>query len=442
MKRIFQSPSRIPALGFVLLLFVLIFSGCGPSVSIQAVPVELVPLDPAKPLRPAASTPTAAPAKKATAAAGPTKQAAPAAALATLVEVDFIDVGQGDAILIRSKEGQTALIDGGEAGSGVLAYLTSQGVTHLNLMVATHPHSDHIGGLVDVLGAMPVDRVVTNGQPHTSQLYERFLDGIIQSEAEFIEAKRGDVLPLGSLSFQVLNPGDSLGEDINNNSLVLRLVVGKVAFMFTGDAQTEAESSIVSSGLPLAADILKVGHHASHTSSSPAFLSAVQPSVAVYMAGSGNNYGHPHAETIAALTDAGVIIFGTDVNGTIAITTDGTNYQVIPAAGSPYGTSAPLAQNKPLSLEILSVTSPVRQGDQATVNARSAPGATCTITVHYQSGPSKAKGLESRTPDPGGSVSWSWDVGPKTSLGSWPITVLCSQANETLTQETTFEVVQ
>ncbi len=217
----------------------------------------------------------------------------------------YIDVGQGDSILIQAPEGQVAVIDGGEAGSGALPYLQTLGITHVDLMVATHQHTDHIGGLVEILDAISVSEVVTNGQPHTTRSFESFLDGIAAAHAKYREVKRGDSLTLGSLKFAVLNPSSPTGEDLNQQSLVLRLTFGKVAFLFTGDAGEEAEAEMLASGEPLQAQILKVAHHGSHSASSHAFLEAVQPKMAVYSAGAGNSHGHPHAETLAALAAGG-----------------------------------------------------------------------------------------------------------------------------------------
>lgn len=230
------------------------------------------------------------------------------------------------------------LIDGGEADSGALQYLMGKGINHLDLVVATHPHADHIGGLVKILKTIPVAKVVTNGQPTTTKTYENFLDAIASAKAQYVEVKRGDSLRLGDLAFAVLNPVSPKGEDLNDKSLVLRLVYNKVSFLFTGDAETKAEEAMsVSSFSPVEATILKVGHHGSRSSSTPAFLDLVKPEVAVYSAGKGNSYGHPHAETIAALLAVGAQIYGTDVNGTVVVTTDGVTYQVSPVTGQPRG---------------------------------------------------------------------------------------------------------
>lgn len=392
------------------------------------------------------------------------------------LQVEFIDVGQGDAILIRHPAGINMLIDGGDTDTGIVQYLKDHGIKRLDVVVATHPHADHIGGLVQVLKAIPVAKVVTNGQPTTTRTYENFLDAIAAAKAEYVEVKRGDTIRFGELVFNVLNPVSATGDDLNNGSIVLRLVYGKVSFLFAGDAQAEAEASMsVSSVSPVQATILKVGHHGSRTSSSPAFLALVKPAVAIYSAGSGNSYGHPHPETIASLLGVGARIYGTDLNGTVAVTTDGWTYQVQAEKGQPRGppvvtsTGTPVApaltsttstspvthtsttilapiptspSKSPatLSLDINSVTSPVRPGARATLSAKTAPGASCFITVYYKSGPSAAQGLGTMTADANGNVSWTWTVGARTTPGEWLIVVKASQDGQSVTKQTTFKV--
>ncbi len=145
---------------------------------------------------------------------------------------------------------------------------------------------------------MPVSEVITDGQMSTTKTYEDFLDGIVSAKAGYSEVKRGDKISIGTLTFDVLNPTSPLGDSVNSNSIVLRLVYGKITFLLMGDAEKDAEASILSAGLPVQADILKVGPHASTSSSSVAFLAQVKPQVAIYFAGIGNSFGHPHAETL------------------------------------------------------------------------------------------------------------------------------------------------
>lgn len=350
------------------------------------------------------------------------------------VAVHFIDVGQGDSILVVSPEGKTALIDGGEAGSGALQYLKGLGVRRLDLVVATHPHDDHIGGLPAIFRSIPVTKVATNGQEHTSTSYEKFLDAIAEARAEYLEVKQGDSLSVGSLTFEVLSPAGDLGNSLNENSIVLRLVYGTITFLFMGDAEQGTEATMLASNLPVSADVLKVGHHGSRSSSSPEFLARVRPEIAVYSAKTGNTYGHPHPETLEALKAVGAEVYGTDVNGSILVKTDGTGYQV--DSSKP----APPAGNAPLFLDIVSVTSPVTPGASAEVTARTLPEASCRITVYTKSGASQAQGLDEKKADGNGEVSWKWRVGSTTAEGAYKIEVTAELGAETITKETVYTV--
>lgn len=358
------------------------------------------------------------------------------------LKVSFIDVGQGDATLIQTGEGLTVLIDGGDVNSPIIQYLQSVGVQQIDWMIATHPHSDHIGGLIQVLKTYPVKRVVTNGQAHTTSVYENFLDGIAAAQAQYFEAKHGDLIEVGNLDIKVFNPAGNRNSDLNENSLVLQFTYGTTTFLLMGDSGVDTEANLLAAGLPLKAHVLKVGHHGSTSGSTPAFLNVVKPNVAVYMAGINNSYGHPAPETIAALGTTGATIYGTDQNGTIVVNADSAGYKVqtqksgiitVPLAATPAtAATAPVFSG----LEIVSVTSPVSRGATATLTAKSAPNASCSITVYYKSDPSKAQGLGPKTADSNGMVSWSWMVGPRTTPGSWRIVVTCNQ----VTQETSFMV--
>lgn len=363
-------------------------------------------------------------------------------------KVYFFDVGQGDSTLILGPDGRTALIDGGDSGTGLVQYLQNLGIQRIDLMFATHPHADHIGGLVDVLNAMPVAQVVTSGEINTTSVFERFLDGIDRAGAEYIEAKRGDSIPFGDVIFQVLSPAHLSSDNLNNSSLVLKFKIGKTTFLFMGDAEREIESELLGSGESLDVDILKVGHHASKSSSTPAFLNAVSPKTAMYSAGIGNSYGHPAPQTISALQTIGAAIYGTDQLGTILITVSSDGYQVsserqpaaTPVVIAPVLPTATVASITGGGLTILSVTSPVSKGSTATLTAQAAPGAACTITVYYKSGPSQAQGLEPKTAGADGKISWSWTVGVRTSAGNWRIVVSCTANGNTSTKETYFTV--
>ena len=355
----------------------------------------------------------------------------------------FINVGQGDSTLIQTPDGKTMIIDGGEADTGIVSYLQNLGIQRIDLMIATHPHSDHIGGLVQVLQSFPVTKVITNGQPESTSVYEHFLDGIAAAKAEYIEVKRGDVISLGGIDFKVLSPANNNNPDLNENSIVLQFTYGKTTFLMMGDSGADTEFALLSSDLPLKADILKVGHHGSTTGSTPAFLSAVQPRIAIYSAGINNQYGLPSSQTIDAIKAASATVYGTDQNGTIAINVDLNGYSINTTQDTvrapPVLPTAILATVPPASdgaLEIVSVTSPVSKGANATLTAQTSPNANCTITVYYKSGASTAAGLNPKTANSSGLVSWTWKVGSKTTSGNWRIVVSCNG----VTKETTLTV--
>ena len=267
----------------------------------------------------------------ATPAASPTPANAPASTPSTTQEVTaiFFDVGEsGDGFLISTWDGHHMLVDGGRRNSGMASMLAALGVTRLDIMVATNPDADHIGGLIDVLKSIPVSRVVLSGDINTTITFEDFMDAAEASGAEAQAVRRGDVLRLGSVPIEVLHPREQLYPDRNNTSVVLRVQHGVVSFLLAGDIESAAENDLVRSGVNLRSTILKLAHHGSRTSTSPGFLAAIQPEVAVYQAGAGNRYGHPHAETMARLRQAQVAVYGTAANGVVIVTTDGTKYSV------------------------------------------------------------------------------------------------------------------
>jgi beta-lactamase superfamily II metal-dependent hydrolase len=247
------------------------------------------------------------------------------------LSVYFIDVGQGDCILIDHGETEV-LIDGGDRSPGVVDALAPYVDGNIDIMVATHVHADHIGGLIDVLREYEVGEIWHSGETAASVTYNNFTALVEAENATVCIGRVGDVISAGDLSFLVVSPVDDAGST-NNDSLVLLLTYGTVDFLFTGDAEIEAEEAMLASSVIdlIDIDILKVGHHASRTASSPAFIDVIKPEVCIYMAKTGNTYGHPHEETITTLTAAGASIYGTDVSGTIVVTTDGTTYTVVPS---------------------------------------------------------------------------------------------------------------
>ncbi len=244
------------------------------------------------------------------------------------LKAHFIDVGQGDAILIQTPE-QNILIDGGDRGTTVVNYLRNQGVNSLDLVIGTHPHADHIGGLINVMEAMPVKEVIDPAIVHTTKTFEDYLTIIDKKNIKFTEGRAGMTRNLGGgTKMQILHPSSPSSSSLNDASIVVQITFGKVSFMLTGDAEQASERQILGKGYDLNSTILKVGHHGSRTSTTESFLKAVNPKVAVIMAGRNNQYGHPHDETLARLAASKVDIYRTDQHGTVVITTNGQTFDV------------------------------------------------------------------------------------------------------------------
>lgn len=303
----------------IAMIFIL---SCSPT---QAPPSQVPTPSPTTPPAPTTSEPTTTRAPTETPTTKPTP--APTQPQGEL-KVHFIDVGQGDAILIDLNDIEV-LIDGGDRSSGVVAYLNNHVDGALEAMIATHPHADHIGGLIDVLAKFEVKEIWHNGDTSTSKTYSDFMSAVNAENTKISVAARGNVIVVDDLTFNVLNPL-SLKDNINNNSIVLYLAFGAIDFLFTGDAEKETEATmLVKSDMAIPdVEILKVGHHGSKTASSQDFLAITSPEIAIYMAGEDNRYGHPHEETIQALLAAGAEIYGTDTHGTIVIATDGEEYEL------------------------------------------------------------------------------------------------------------------
>lgn len=239
----------------------------------------------------------------------------------------FIDVGQGDATLLEF-DGYTLLIDTGNwNGEETVRYLKSQGIEQLDIVVGTHPDADHIGQLDQVIEQFEVQEVWMSGNPSPSSVFIRALEAIDAKEIDYYEPRAGETFDVGPMEIEVLYPEEVTGK-ANEESVSLKLTYGEIRFVFTGDAGVKEEQEMIDRGLDLDAEILQMGHHGSNTSTGTAFLKAVSPEVAIYSAGIDNSYGHPHAEVLAAVENAGAKVYGTDVHGTIRIETDGTSYRI------------------------------------------------------------------------------------------------------------------
>jgi len=249
--------------------------------------------------------------------------------------VYFLDVGQGDSILIQFPDDRAMLIDAGpdESGGSVVSYLKQQGVKRIDYLVATHPHADHIGGMAEVIEEFDIERVYMPKVTHTTKLFENLLLSIKRKGLKITSARAGlNIIEQDDLYTSFIAPCGSGYKSLNNYSAVVKLQYGSASFILTGDAEEQSEKEMLAGGANLRADVLKVGHHGSSSSTTAAFLKSVSPSYAVISAGAGNQYGHPHQETVNRLTGAGVKIYRTDTDGTVIFLSDGQTLTVKTAA--------------------------------------------------------------------------------------------------------------
>ncbi len=245
------------------------------------------------------------------------------------MKVHFIDVGQGDSILVQTPSGKNMLIDGGKASSGdkVVLFLKSKGVSTLDVVIATHPDADHIGGLIKVLNTFKVNQFIDSGKVHTTQTYFNMLSIIDTKNIPFKVANAGDNVALDSLVKAKILYADKNAADSNDASVVTKVSYGSVGFLLTGDAGFKTENALLKNP-ELKSTYLKAGHHGSASSTSTAFVKAVGPEGAILSYGAGNSYGHPTATAVNVLKAAGTKIYSTAVSGDITVTTNGVTHSV------------------------------------------------------------------------------------------------------------------
>lgn len=243
------------------------------------------------------------------------------------MQVHVIDVGNADALLIRNR-GESLLIDAGEKGDGetVVNYLREHGVDKLDIVIATHADADHIGGMRDVVDAFEIGTFLMATMPEgytpTTKVYTSLLEGLAEKGLRLTPAEPGDSYSLGDAVLDILGPAAEF-EDNNNQSVVCRVTFGAKRFLFMGDAEVQAENALLAAGTDLKADVIKIGHHGSDTSTQESLLDAAAPQIALITCGAGNSYGHPDSSVLARLNERGIACYRSDLCGDIVVTTDG-----------------------------------------------------------------------------------------------------------------------
>ena len=260
------------------------------------------------------------------------------------LEVHFLDVGQGDATLIRCGEA-AMLIDAGNNswGDDVRDYLEYQGIGDLDYVIGTHPDADHIGGLDVVMEAFDCGTVIMPDYEKDTQTYTDVTDVMEEKGYELTLPQVGTVYELGEAAFTIVAPNGEYGDNANDYSVGILLEHGENRFLLTGDAEEDSEADMLDNGIDLSADVLKAAHHGSRTANTEAFLERVNPEYVVISCGEGNSYGHPHAEVLNRIREMGIKVFRTDEEGTVVATSDGAGitFNVPPSeswqAGEPKG---------------------------------------------------------------------------------------------------------
>ncbi len=244
-------------------------------------------------------------------------------------EIDFLDVGQGNAVLVEC-DGQYAMIDGGgrSSSSYVVSYLTEHNVPKIDLMIASHYDEDHISGLVGIINTTPVGLFLGPSYQTDTKIFDSLVNAIADNKVAFETPNVGDFYYLGSATFEVVGPLYYSHKDDNDNSIGIRVHYGDNTFLFLGDTSEEGEQELLNYGIDLKSDVYMVSHHGSMYSSSMDLLKEVNPRYAIISVGEGNQYNHPNEKTLARLSNLGVKVYRTDRDGVIIINSDGEKIKV------------------------------------------------------------------------------------------------------------------
>ncbi|SKA90092.1 Metal-dependent hydrolase, beta-lactamase superfamily II [Caloramator quimbayensis] len=248
-----------------------------------------------------------------------------------VLTISFIDVDQGDAILIKTPNGKFVLVDSGSQNEKekFFKFISRQNIEIFDALIATHPHEDHIGNMDEIVSNYKVLNIYMPKVTSNTATFRSLMEAVKDKSLKIKNAYNGVNFDLDGVKFEFLAPNNSRYDDLNNYSAVLKITYANKSFMLMGDAEKLSEGEILKNNENLKADVIKIGHHGSSSSSAKSFISAVSPKYAVISCGKDNDYGHPHRETIKLLNDFKVNILRTDMDGTIIFSTDGENIKVL-----------------------------------------------------------------------------------------------------------------
>lgn len=337
--------------------------------------------------------------------------------------VHYIDVGQGDATFIELPNKETMLIDTGEKSEGkkVTNYINELGYNKIDYVIGTHPHSDHIGSLEEVINTFDIGDIYMPKVVSNSNVYKDLLMTIKNKDKIVKKAfKDVSIIEEEELNISFLSPTKEEYSNLNNYSAVLKIVYQDTCFLFMGDAETEVEKELDS----INCDVLKVGHHGSYTSSSLDFVKSTSPKYAIISVGKDNKYGHPDKSILKRYLDNNTEIYRTDLDGTIKVISDGKDITT-----QKEKSIEEKIENKEKSFSLVSFTDVVSSGDLASIEIRGKPNTKYSIDVYYKSGKSKAQGLEDKISSSDGLVNFSWTVGSQVSEGVYDV-VISDDENE------------
>lgn len=350
------------------------------------------------------------------------------------LRVNYIDVGQGDSIFIQLPNKETMLIDAGEAYEvdNVINYLNNLGITKIDYAVGTHPHTDHIGGLEEVINTFDIGSIYMPRASSTSKTYLDLLTTISNKGLKIKTAKSGVVvLDDDNLKLEFIAPNSDSYSELNNYSAVLKLTYLDNTFLFMGDAETLSENEVT---CDVDADVIKVGHHGSDSSSGIEFVKKVSPEYAIIMVGEGNSYNHPYQSIIDIYESVGAKVLRTDLDGNIVCDSDGVD---VTCKGNKDSSSNSSSSAAASNINLVSLTSPISRGSDVTVSIKGLPNTTYDIDVIYSSGESKASGLEDKTSDSEGNVSWTFKVSSNVKPGTYEVKITDGSSNASYSLEVT-----